>query len=149
MKAKKYITWVAVLDGRKALLLTKSTSNRLEILDHAFTAEPIRTNTETHNTLGRSFSSSRAGVRHIIEPHTDEQTQEKQEFIKEISEYLESSLWEYDRLILAAPPKALGYLRKILSKEVKDKVILELDNDFVRLAPHQIQQHLEKLIPIF
>lgn len=52
----------------------------------------------------------------------------------------------HDRLVLVAPPKTLGVLRKTLSKSLKDIIALELDKNFIKLAPHEIQKQLEDVI---
>jgi protein required for attachment to host cells len=149
MKHKKYITWVAVLDGKKALLLTKGLNKRLEALDYAFQFSDKHTNAENNNPSNELDESIIDISRHIMEPSSSEDHKKKTHFMKDVAAYLESSLWEYDRLILAAPPRALGNLRKELSKSVQDKLVLELDENFARLRPAQIQHHLESLIPVF
>ena len=145
---KQYITWVVVLDSQQARLFMKGANGNLESLGYPIYADPIRTNPDSRRSLGRAFSGG-GNVRHIIELHTSEWTLERQEFVKRVVEHLEASLWEYDRLIIAAPPKILGFFRKILSKPVQDKVILELNKDFIRLQSQQIHNRLKSLINIF
>lgn len=146
---KQYITWVVVLDSQQARLLMKGANGHLESLGYPIYADPIRTNPDTRHSLGRAYSSSGGNVRHIIEPHTSEWTLERKEFVKRVVEHLEASLWEYDRIIIAAPPKILGFLRKALSKPVQDKVILELNKDFINLQSQQIHSRLKSLISVF
>ncbi len=145
----QYITWVVVLDAQQARLFMKGAQGNLEAIGYPMYAEPVRTNPDSRHSLGRTFNSNGGNIRHIIEPHTPEWTQECKEFIKHVVEYLEASLWEYDRLIIAAPPKMLGFFRKALSKPVQDKVILELNKDFIHLQSQQIQKRLKSLINIF
>ncbi|MDJ1305066.1 MAG: host attachment protein [Candidatus Midichloria sp.] len=95
-------------------------------------------------SLGRSFERHGA-MRHIIEPHTDDKTQEIQEFTREVIQYLEDLFTKktYSKLIIAAPPKVLGMLRKKLSKDLKQHIILELDKDLIQSSVVQIEAHLK------
>lgn len=146
---KQYITWVIVLDAQQARLFMKGANGYLESIGSTMYAEPIRTNPDNRHSLGRAFNSNGGNVRHIIEPHTSEWTQERKEFVKRVVDYLEGSLWEYDRLVIAAPPKILGFFRRALSKAVQDKIILELNKDFVHLQTQQIHSRLKSLINVF
>lgn len=149
MPKRQTITWVAAIDGEKAHFFTKGAERRLNDLNHTLTARPIRTNNETRRVMGRVHDRI-GSARHIVEPHMDDRTQEKRVFAEEVAEYLEGSLakQKYNRLIVVAPPKLLGVLRKALNKPVKNTIVLELDKDFAHLSPEQIQEHLEKIMPI-
>ena len=45
-------------------------------------------------------------------------------------------------LILVAPPRALGVLRRIYSHNLRAAVRAEIDKDLVRLPVHEIEEHL-------
>ncbi|WHQ46926.1 MAG: host attachment protein [Candidatus Midichloria sp.] len=45
----------------------------------------------------------------------------------------------YNKLIIAAPPRILGMLRKKLSKDLKQHVILELDKGLMQSSLVQIE----------
>ncbi len=147
MIPKKTITWIAVVNGRQAHFYTKGPEKRLGDLNHTLTALPVRTTNEARKSLGRVHD--RFGpARHIAEPHTEDKEQERHLFAQQVADYLQASLAEkqYDRLIMVAPPKTLGVLRKLLSAPVKGVIALELDKDFIHLSPEQIQKHLEKIV---
>ena len=150
MIKKKTITWTAVIDGKNAHFYTKGPERRLGDLNHTLTAYPIRDDPSAgKRELGRVKDRIASG-RHIIEPRTSDKTEQNKQFVKEVAKYLEKALEkeEYNRLVVIAPPKILGFLRKLLSQFVKDVIALELDKDFANLTPQQIQEHLEKLVYI-
>ncbi|MDB2414164.1 host attachment protein [Rickettsiales bacterium] len=150
MNKKKRITWIAVMDGKHSNFYTMMTEHHLGDLHHTLSAKPIRTDEPTgRGELGRTYDSA-GGARHIIEPHTSDRTLERKQFMREVAEYLKDKLdkEEYHRLIITAPPKILGFLRKELSKTVKDVIALEIDKDLVEFHPKEIQEYLEKIIHI-
>ena len=65
--------------------------------------------------LGRSFESSGSAgdMRHAIEPRTDPHRELKRTSPTSSADMLDQRLTEkaYDRLVIVAPPKALGDLR--------------------------------------
>lgn len=150
MPKKHTITWTAVLDSKQAHFYSKGPEAKLGELNHTLTARPIRTDQPSgRGNLGRSFDRV-GGGRHAIEPHTSDRTQQRQGFMHEVADYLHHAKekGEYDRLVLVAPPKVLGILRKELSKPVRDVLALEVDKDFMHLTPQQIQAQLEQVVYI-
>ncbi|MDB2414209.1 host attachment protein [Rickettsiales bacterium] len=147
---RKIITWIAVIDSKHARFYTRNEDHHLGELNHTLTAKLIRTDEPTgRRELGRTYDSV-GGARHIIEPHTSDRTLSRKAFMHEVADHLDKALEEkeYNRLVVAAPPKVLGFLRKALSKEVKDIIALELDKDLMELTPEQIQEHLNKIVHV-
>jgi len=64
-------------------------------------------------------------------------------FSKRVGEYLEKarSQHRYDKLVLVAPPKFLGRLRKQLGKEVEKLVTSELDKDLYRANARELERY--------
>ncbi|MCK5168087.1 MAG: host attachment protein, partial [Rhodospirillaceae bacterium] len=52
----------------------------------------------------------------------------------------------FDALVLVAPAKTLGELRKKLNPNVKGKVTAELDKDLTHLNLHDLGPHLTDVI---
>lgn len=65
-------------------------------------------------------------------------------FSKRIGDYLEKARTDhrYDRLVVVAPPKFLGTLRKDLGKEVAKLVSKEIPKDLSWLNARELEQHL-------
>ena len=64
-------------------------------------------------------------------------------FSKRVGDYLEKARTEhrYDKLVLVAPPKFLGRLRKQLGKEVEKLVCEELDKDLYRANARELERY--------
>ena len=67
-------------------------------------------------------------------------------FAKEVGRYLDKARNEhrYDQLVLVAPPKFLGALRKELHKEVEKLVTEELPNDLSWFNAREIERYFAK-----
>jgi protein required for attachment to host cells len=50
---------------------------------------------------------------------------------------------QFDRLILAAPPRTLGILRKSLSSHATERVIAELDKDLTKSSRDDLAAHMD------
>jgi protein required for attachment to host cells len=98
-----------------------------------------------HGGAGTRGTAPRGG------PASDREAQGQREhsvsmLAKRVDEYLEKARNErrYDRLVIVAPPKFLGTLRKELGKEVAKLVTEEVPKDLSWLNARQIEQHLSK-----
>lgn len=67
-------------------------------------------------------------------------------FSREVGRYLEKARNEhqFDRLVLVAPPKFLGLLRRSLSKGVQSTVTEEMDKDLSWLDTRDIERHINR-----
>jgi protein required for attachment to host cells len=67
-------------------------------------------------------------------------------FAKEVGRYLDKARIDhkYEHLVLVAPPKFLGALRKELDKEVEKLVVDELPKDLSWLNALEIERHFAK-----
>jgi len=95
---------------------------------------------------GRTQESANA-ARHAIEPKTDPHRQAKQDFARDLAEWLEAQTAHYDRLILVAPPAFLGDLREALGDAAGKRLVGTLDKDLTRHALADLGPHLDA-IPI-
>ena len=146
---KPTITWILIADGAHARLLANRGPGKgveqLEAIngDHRPDSELVR------DGLGRSFESV-GDTRHAIEPKIDPHRELKRDFAKHLAMVLAQGLADksYDRLVLVAPPSALGDLRAALSEPVKHAVYAELDKDLVRTPTAELAQHLGAVMPV-
>lgn len=134
-------TCIFVIDGKQAFFYHKVKNEKLIKLEQAFGNHANHSDHHTRASLGRSFESATSS-RHAIEPRVDERIKEKQQFISEVLSKLEKLFTDhiYNHLIVIAPPKVLGYIRTHISKSVKEKIVLEIDKDFVHESPEHIQK---------
>lgn len=122
---------VMVADGRKMLLLRNAgdaLAPRLEVMDAQEQASRPDRELKT-DAPGRSHSSNGA-ARSAME-ETDFHQQEEDRFAADAAALLKRHALQgdYDDLIIIAPPRTLGTLRKHYHKEVSDRLTAELAKD--------------------
>jgi protein required for attachment to host cells len=149
-------TWIVAADSSRAKVLQVADREhkllevedllnpqaRLQDRDLQTDAEP-RFN--GHGGVGKAGSSRTGG------PASDRETQGAVEhsvttFAKEIGRYLEQARNQhrYDELVLIAPPKFLGAVRRELGKEVQKLVVDELPKDLSWFNAREIERYFEK-----
>jgi protein required for attachment to host cells len=91
---------------------------------------------------GRSFSSVGHG-RSALES-TDWHDLEEHHFARVVAAALEQLVRERQvkALLIAAPPRTLADLRQTLHKDVKARIIAEIDKDFTKQPVYEIEKHL-------
>ena len=135
---------VLVADGRKMLFLRNEGDN----MDFNLVVEKAQehvnpaTRDQATDAAGRA-SSPRGGVQSSVEP-TDFHQLEEDRFAAEAADFLKVRALknDYESLIVVAPPKTLGELRKHYHKEVTSRLKGELDKD---LTGHPIKD-IEKAL---
>jgi protein required for attachment to host cells len=75
---------------------------------------------------------------------------EKHRFADQLAAMLQDELnqGKFDRLVLVAPPKALGQLRDALPKSVSARVSAELAKDLTHLPAQELREHLGTVIAV-
>ncbi|MCF8462721.1 MAG: host attachment protein [Rickettsiaceae bacterium] len=97
---------------------------------------------EKHNG---GFSKSSSTQSHFFEPHTDPKQIDLEHSAKNLIDELNSFInnhEEYNKIILAAEPKLLGQLRKLMPVNLKNLISEEISKDLVKEQP----EHFEKSI---
>jgi protein required for attachment to host cells len=144
-------TWVLVADGGHAKVLEHlgTSSGLVALEDMVFAVELPRTHDLLTDRAGRSVESQ-GRTRHAIQSPTDPHRELKRAFAKKIGVILQAKLTQgkFDRLVLVAPPPALGDLRSLLPKSVRAKVSAELAHDLVKTPKHRLWSHLEGILAL-
>jgi protein required for attachment to host cells len=138
--------FVVVADGRKMLFLR----NEGDALNPNLQVERVREQDnppgrdQGTDAPGRSFSSVGPGRSSYQE--TDFHQLEEDRFAAETADLLKRRALrnEFESLIVVAPPKTLGELRKHYHKEVTDRLVGEIDKDLTAHTVPQIEQVLMK-----
>ena len=65
-------------------------------------------------------------------------------FARSVADALERLVRERQvkAVLIAAPPRTLADLRQLLHKEVKARIIAEVDKDFTKHPVYEIEKHL-------
>jgi len=135
---------VVVGDGRKALFLrNEGTQIALRLkTEQVLLNDNPPTRDQGSDQPGRSFQSfgsSRSSVE-----QTDWHEIGEQRFARTIAEALESLARdrEIPGFVIAAPPRTLAELRRVLDANVKNRVIAEIDKDFTGHPVEDIERRL-------
>ena len=137
-------TLVLVADGRKMLFLRNKGDETLVDLRVESHREqenpPIRD--QATDAPGRSISSV-GSARSAMEPTDFHQLQEDR-FAAEAAELLRKRALsnDFEALIVAAPPRTLGEMRKHYHKEVQLRLIGEVSKELTGMPLPQIEQAL-------
>jgi protein required for attachment to host cells len=133
--------WIIVADGARARVYERIGKSEIITPIEKMTFE------ERHprsSELGRDrparVKESASPTRHGVEPGRDLHEAAEQEFIKRFSASLEAE-WNagsFDEVILVAAPRALSYLRSMLSPDMRKIVTSEIAKDMTRAAPDEI-----------
>ena len=139
MKPKR--TWIAAADGAHARILqhAKPAEGTKTIASEIFAETADFTRELGDDRPGRTFNST-GKMRHAIEPRCDLHEKHKEEFLRKFATHLDGALADdhYDQLILVAPPRVLGHLRKYLSHKVLNKVHGEILRDMAQRPDKEI-----------
>lgn len=135
---------VLVADGRKYLLLRNkgdAIHPDLHVEAHQTQNNPA-TRDQGSDAPGRAFSSVGSG-RSAME-QTDFHQLEEDRFAADVADKLRALALagDFEKLIVVAPPRTLGELRKRYHKEVQSRLAAEFDKD---LTGHSIES-IERLL---
>jgi protein required for attachment to host cells len=148
---KAITTWVLVADGARAkpFLPDRPGQGLVEVPDTGLEVAHAPTRDINADRPGRTFDRGGEG-RHAKEPPTDPHREAKRKFARQVAELLQDGLnrGAYDRLVLVAPPQALGDLRGQLGKAVQAKVSGELGKDLTHLPVHELPQHIGAVLAV-
>ena len=144
LNALKHGIWILVADGSRALLLRNDgfpLKPKFTLLRRYEQANPA-TREQGTDRPGRTNDP---GTHKSAMEETDWHQIAEDRFVHEIAEVLASAFHrhEFDSLIIAAPPTALGEMRKALPDQVRNHIVIEINKDLTRFPV----QELEELIP--
>jgi protein required for attachment to host cells len=138
-------TLVVVADGAVARFLTRAREGArlVELADGAMHNQPpppmrdrpMRTQDRT------------GGRRHAIEARQNPRDAAEEDFLKQVAERALDQLAsdKTARLVLCAPPRALGVLRAALTADARERLTLSWDKDITKETPAEIDARLKEL----
>ena len=145
-------TWIVVADGARARFFRPDEESAkllpTGMADLVAPQSQQRPRELKSDKPGRSFSSSRSGVRHAFEPPHDYHKLEKHHFMATLATALDAACGrrEFDDLILVAPRRSLGELRGLLSKRVQGRVREEVAKDLTKEPASRLHRRLGPLL---
>jgi protein required for attachment to host cells len=139
-------SFVVVADGKKMLFFRNEGDSefpKLEVERKRETADAPDREQKT-DRAGRAFESAGPGARSAYE-EVDFHQLEEERFAADTAEMLRKRALrnEYESLIIVAPPKTLGELRKHYHKEVEKRLAGEVAKDLTRHPIAEIEKILQ------
>ncbi|HET9902653.1 MAG TPA: host attachment family protein [Xanthobacteraceae bacterium] len=136
--------WVIVCDGRKALILDNSGDARYpDLRVHAvFERDNPPTRAQGSDAPGRVYAS--VGKARSAVEQTDWHREAEAYFLSKVAEEINHAVGSgaVRKLVVAAPPRALGVLRPLLCLRARRAVTAEIERDFTRLPAYEIEKRL-------
>jgi protein required for attachment to host cells len=137
-------TWFLVADGRRARLLSEA--RRGAQLEEPWSMEIGPEDMyDEQDRPPRSFDRTGMG-RHAMDKGRDLHEQEEEKFLKRVSERVGEAekQKQFDHLVIAAPPRALGLLRTMLPPNAQARIRAAtpkdvLDEDVGRLRARLVE----------
>jgi protein required for attachment to host cells len=136
--------WVVVCDGAKALVLENVGDATMPDLR---TREVYEQKDPATHELGTDVPGRAIGVdgrNRSAVGQTDWHAQNEQTFLDNLVRRLDAcvSAGEVRSIVMVAPPRALGVLRKAYTAAVRDAIRIEVDKDLVKVPVYEIEKHL-------
>jgi protein required for attachment to host cells len=136
--------WVVVADGEKALFLRNEGDSEYPNLQvmREMNEENPRTNGEGDEKPGRNFDGANGNKSAFEE--SDWHRMGKERFADDIAEklYLLAHRGKFQKIVLVAPPVVLGEMRKVLHKEVSERVVGEVPKTLTNHPVPEIERIL-------
>ena len=138
-------SFVLVADGRKSLFFRNEGDGDFPNL--TVERKEVRENPDHHeqatDTAGQATSP--VGVGSATMGETDYHILEEQRFAADMADLLKERALrnEYEALVVVAPPKTLGELRKHYHKEVEKRLVGEVPKDLTNLPVPEIERVLQ------
>jgi protein required for attachment to host cells len=139
-------TWILIADAGRARVLQNLGPGKGTTAVDGLASEsalPSSTNEIVADRQGRSFESA-GSTRHPLEPRTDPREQMKRNYLEMLADQIDGKLQAgaFDRLVVVAPPQALGVLRGAFTDRVKQAVSGEVAKDLTKTPDHDLAAHL-------
>ena len=136
---------ILVADGRKSLFFRNEGDAdfpNLSVVEKDSQPNPAH-HEQASDLAGQSMKTAdgRGGSMEEVDFHQ----QEEDRFAAETAEMLKDRALrnEYDALVVVAPPRTLGELRKHFHKEVEKRLVAELPKDLVNTPVPEIEKILQ------
>jgi protein required for attachment to host cells len=147
LSQQKPVTWILVTDGKKAQVYVWTPKSLTLVPDFTVYSESPEDYAEKLKKPGTIFESG-SSLRHSVQPHIDIHDEIRLHFSTSILSQLNKCRenGNFDRLIIAAPDKLLGLLRKGLSKKTEDSLIADIPKNWTRYSQEKLLLHIKDIL---
>jgi protein required for attachment to host cells len=140
--------WFLIADGRRARVLVEQRRGAAleEPADWAMTIGPDELY-DIQDRPARSFDSVGAG-RHAMDRGRSLHEQEEEKFLKRVADRIGQAerQRQFEHLVIAAPPRALGILRGLLPGAAQSRIRAETAKDLLDEDADKLRERLRELL---
>lgn len=141
--------WIAVLDGAKAIVMVNegtALEPRLKVLRTIVAEENPFTHEQGRDRPGRMNDMSGPHKSSMEAPDLHQRAEDR--FIAEVMDALErhAAKGAFEKIVLVAPPVALGTARKIIGSATRPCVVKEIAADYVKMPTQDIAKAVQKAL---
>jgi protein required for attachment to host cells len=131
-------TWIVAADASRARVLQVAGPQRLVEVDNLLNPEGRLEDREINTDARGRFSGGHTG-----EDNVGAAEHRTELFAKRLGDYLDKARTQqrYDELVLVAPPKFLGMIRKELGKEVEKLVADQVPKDLSWFNTRELESY--------
>lgn len=140
---KEQMTWIAVADGSRSKVFRVAGRGKIEMESETAVPHPPSRDINADRP-GRTFDSTGQG-RHAKEPPTDPHEKAETDFLHGLARQLGAAHEKkaFDRLVVVAPPRALGILRAAYPKQLAKAVAKEVAHDLTGFETPALETYLK------
>lgn len=142
-------TWIVVANGARARIARHDgpRSGLRPAMNFEFAAPHAPTRAFVSDRPG-SYPDRGALGFHRLAPRTDRRDYERTLFASDLARVIAkaASHKEFDRLVLVAPPDALGRLRAALNRRARALIAAEVSKDLTHVPIHALSAHLADVL---
>jgi protein required for attachment to host cells len=140
--------WIAVIDGAKAIVMVNEGTAfepRLKVL-RTMTQDNPPTRDQGRDRPGRMNDMSGPHKSSMEAPDLHQRAEDA--FIADVMDALErhAEKGAFEKIVLAAPPVALGTVRKQVGAHLKPRIVKEISADYVKMPTQDIAKAVEKVL---
>lgn len=144
-------TLLVLADGQKAMFLRNQGHNgqiRLEKVQ-TFTLDNLASHELGWDRPGRAYSRCANDSRRSAYESSDPHEQGEMRFLEDLARAIDGALASdgYQRVVLMAPPRALGILRQALSPAAQQRVQETVPKDYLKTPMAELEQMLMRSLP--
>lgn len=139
-------TWVLVANGKKALFLRNKGDEAFPNLEVVGKEEQENPPTREQGTDRPGRFSDGPSDHKSAASQTDLHRLEEERFARELADFLYKAAHarQFDRIVIAAPARTLGDLRKELHQEVEARILAEIEKDLTNHTVGNIEKVLTR-----
>ena len=147
---KKTVSWIVVADHQhaKAYVHDGPGHGLVAVAGWEFATHLAASRDIVTDRPGRKPGTG--GSQRAVPGHTDPHREAGRHFLHDVADALAkaAAAKTFERLVLIAPPRALGELRDALPDKVRALVIAERAEDLTKETPAQLAERLGDVLPV-